>query len=123
MSREIIPDAGPSVVLLNAPDLHHGRVCAQWDLLESPFLTCEAVVTNACIFARRLASRGQEEGLQFVGHGSLDISFLSANPVATVAQLAATHPSVLVFLADACLVHMSKRSQSFHPRIHLRRMS
>ena len=108
MSREIILDAGPLVALLNARDPHHDWVRAQWGMIESPLLTCEAVVTEACFLARRLVPRGQEKVLEFVRRGALDLSFPLADEIDAVVQLAGRYRDVRMSLADACLVRMSE---------------
>lgn len=112
MSRKIILDAGPLVALLNPRDVHHDWVRAQWDHIESPLLTCEAVVTEACFLARRLAHRGQEKVLEFVRRGVLDLSFPLADEIDAVAQLVAKYSDVPVSLADASLVRMSELHRS-----------
>jgi len=58
VNREVILDSGPLIALLDSRDLHHHWARAQWDVIEPPLLTCEAVVAEACLLARRFGDGG-----------------------------------------------------------------
>ena len=108
MSREIILDTGPLVALLNSRDPHHSWAQEQWDRIEPPLLTCEAVVSEACFLARRLVHRGPERVLEFVRRGVLDLSFPLVDEIDPLVQLVKKYRTVPMSLADACLVRMSE---------------
>jgi hypothetical protein len=44
----VLLDTGPLVAIINRRDQFHGWVTAQWDNIEPPLLTCEAVISEAC---------------------------------------------------------------------------
>ncbi|MCZ0936597.1 MAG: PIN domain-containing protein [Gemmatimonadetes bacterium] len=108
MSRRIILDTGPLVALLNSRDPHHGWVREQWEAIEPPLLSCDAVVVEACFLARRLTRGGQSRVLEIVRRGTLDLSFSLSGEIDAVVQLVAKYRDVPMSLADACLVRMSE---------------
>ena len=108
MNREIILDTGPLVALLNSRDPHHRWVSEQWDTIEPPLLTCEAVVVEACFLARRLVRDGQNKVLEIVRRGTLDLSFSLSGEIDAAVRLARKYRDVPMSLADACLVRMSE---------------
>ena len=108
MSREIILDTGPLIALLNSRDPHHRWAREQWDMIEPPLQTCEAVVSEACFLARRLVHRGPERVLEFVRRGVLDLSFPLVDEIDPLVQLVKKYSDVPMSLADACLVRMSE---------------
>lgn len=106
MSRTTILDTGPLVALLNARDPHHVWVRDQWEMIEAPLLTCEAVIGEACFLARRLSRDGQKKVLEFVRRGVLDLSFPLEDEIDAVTRLADKYRDIPMSLADACLVRM-----------------
>lgn len=108
MSQEIILDTGPLIALLNSRDPRHEWVREQWDTIEAPLLTCEAVVSEACFLARHLVDLGQEKVLEFVRRGAVDPSFPLADEIDAVVRLVRKYRDVPMSLADACLVRMSE---------------
>ena len=108
MNRKVILDSGPLIALLDSRDLHHGWARAQWDTIEPPLLTCDAVVAEACSLARHLGDAGEEKVLQFVRRGAVELSFSLAAEMEAVHELVTKHRDVSMSLADACLVRMSE---------------
>ena len=108
MSHTTILDTGPLVALLNARDRHHAWVRGQWDMIDAPLLTCEAVIGEACFLARRLGRDGQNRVLEFVRRGAVDLSFPLEDEIDAVARLAERYRDIPMSLADACLVRMSE---------------
>ena len=108
MNHKVILDTGPLVALLNPRDPQHDWARAQWDTIEPPLLTCEAVVTEACFLARRLVPGGQEKVLEVVRRGTLNLSFSLADEIDAVSQLTTKYRNVPMSLADGCLVRMSE---------------
>jgi uncharacterized protein len=47
--RQAILDTGPLVAAFNPRDMHHAWALEQSKQLASPFITCEAVLTEATI--------------------------------------------------------------------------
>ena len=108
MSTRVILDTGPLIAFLNSRDAHHEWAREQWGRVEPPFLTCEAVIAEACFLAHRLASGAQEAVVSLVERGVLDLSFRLADETATVARMMRKYHDVPMSLADACLVRMSE---------------
>lgn len=48
MRRCVLLDTGPLVAVINRRDKFHGWVTTQWDNIEPPLLTCEAVISETC---------------------------------------------------------------------------
>lgn len=109
MNRRVILDTGPLVALLDSRDAQHHWVRQQWERIEPPLLTCEAVVAEACFLARRLGEHGQEKVIESVRRGALDLSFRLADEIDAIVRLTAKYRDVPMSLADACLVRMSER--------------
>ncbi len=102
-----ILDTGPLIAFLNSRDGHHRWAREQWARVEPPFLTCEAVIAEACFLAHRLGSGAPEAVVSLVERGVLDVSFRLADEAAAVARLMKKYDDVPMSLADACLVRMS----------------
>lgn len=109
MSTRVILDTGPLIAFLNSRDAHHEWAREEWGRVEPPFLTCEAVIAEACFLAHRLASGAQEAVVSLVERGVLDLSFRLADETATVARIMKKYHDVPMSLADACLVRMSEQ--------------
>lgn len=111
MSARVILDTGPLIAFLNSRDEHHDWSRRQWARIEPPFLTCEAVVAEACFLAGRLASGAQEAVVTLVERGVLDLSFRLADEAAVVARMMKKYRDLPMSLADACLVRISEQNQ------------
>ena len=109
MNPEIILDTGPLIAFLNSRDAHHCWARKQWARVKPPFLTCEAVVAEACFLAHRLASGAQEAVVSLVERGVLDVSFRLADEAGAITRMMKKYHDVPMSLADACLVRMSEQ--------------
>lgn len=110
MSLPVILDTGPLVAFMNRRDRHHDWARGQWARVAPPFLTCEAVVAEACFLAHRLTSGAGEAVVSLVEQGVLDLSFRLADEAPRVARLMKKYDDVPMSLADACLVRMSQQN-------------
>ena len=108
MIRDVILDTGPLVALMNVRDRDHHWVREQWERIEPPLLTCEAVVVEACFLARRLGREGEEGVVSLVHRGLLNPLFRLADDAEAVLSLMRRYRNVPMSLADACLVRMSQ---------------
>lgn len=109
MKRGTILDTGPLIAFLNPRDQHHRWAREQWSRVRPPFITCEAVITEACFLARRLASGAEAAVPSLIERGVIDVSFRLADEVTAVARMMRKYQDMPMSLADACLVQMSER--------------
>lgn len=109
MSARVILDTGPLIAFLNSRDKHHDWARRQWARVEPPFLTCGAVVAEACFLAGRLASGAQEAVVTLVERGVLDLSFRLAEEAGVVARMMKNYHDLPMSLASACLVRISEQ--------------
>ncbi len=106
MTQTII-DTGPLVAFLNARDSWHGWLLAQWQIIDPPFLTCEPVITEACFLLKNIYG-GRDAIMQLLSRDILHLDFSLGEEYASVRQLLERYESVLMSLADACLVRMAE---------------
>lgn len=103
----LILDTGPLVALLNRRDRHHGWASEQWSHAAPPFLTCEAVIAEACFLVQPFAG-AQSAVLDLITRGILDLSFQLADESKAVSRLLNKYRDVPMSLADGCLVRMAE---------------
>jgi len=107
MKRAVLADTGPLVAILDRRDQHHQWAVEQFGRLQAPFLTCEAVLTEACFLVRRMRE-ASSRFLEMISRGALKIGLHLEDEVGPVSALMARYASVPMSLADACLVRMSE---------------
>lgn len=105
MKRQVLLDTGPLVALLNRRDTYHAWATDRWAEIEPPFLTCEAVLSEACFLLRR-DPRGAGAVMELVNRGIVEIPFRLQEHVEPVARLLGKYRTVPMALSDACLVRM-----------------
>lgn len=106
MTRAIL-DTGPLVAVFSPRDAHHGWALAQSRSIESPFVTCEAVLTEAFHLLGRVP-----------GAGAALRRWLRLGRVRLPLRLDAEAPEVLNLMdqyadqpmdfADACVVRLAE---------------
>ena len=107
MIKPTIADAGIIAAYLNKKDQWHQWTLEQLKSLPIPFLTCEAVITEAC-FLMQSKPGGKDDVLKMLVGGVLRIDFSLADQVSEVQTLMNKYADVPMSLADACLVRMSE---------------
>lgn len=107
----IIADAGVIVGLIYQKDQWHKWTLEQAKRLAPPFLTCEAVITEAC-FLLQGVSGGEQNVLGMIADGYLQIDFSLSDEAASVKSLMKKYDSVPMSLSDACLVRMSEQHKN-----------
>lgn len=108
MARNIILlDTGPLVAALARDDRAHAWAKEQFETLAGPFLTCEAVITEACHLLRT-AERESTAVLRLLESGALRLGMDLAEEASAVRKLLERYRSVPAALAEACLVRMSE---------------
>ena len=107
MREVIILDTGPLVAWLSDKDAWHQWAVEQFGLLEPPFVTCEAVLTEACfVYAREGGEPARILGK--VTTGVLQIPFEIGDEAAALETLMKRYADTPMSLADACLVRLSE---------------
>lgn len=107
MTDSTIADTGPVVALLDKTDQFHIWASEQAKQLFPPFLTCEAVITEASYLLRGVPS-GQKQLLAFIEEGFLDVDFSLSVEIAEIKELMQKYADQPMDLADACIVRMSE---------------
>jgi len=105
MKRTLV-DTGPIVALIDRSDGHHGWAREQFDALQVPLHTCDAVIAEAA-YLLRTAGVDMTAPLDLIDRGVLELDFDLAGEHAAVATLLRRY-SPRMDLADACLVRMSE---------------
>ena len=110
MTGPLVVDAGPLVVLLAENARIRPWVTAQFRRLKPPFLTCEAVLTEAAFLLKR---HGADPDLLFamMERGALKVDFTLGDHRADVRELMRRYQDTPMSLADACLVRMAEIHQ------------
>lgn len=108
MINAVILDTGPLVAVCNARDNFHQWSCNQFRLLKPPFLTCEAVITEACF----LLGKNQNAILELIQTGLIETDFTLVKELPVVLRLIQKYSDIPMSLADACLVRMSELHES-----------
>lgn len=107
MTERTIVDAGPLVALLNAKDIHHAWARAQFARREAPFLSCEAVISEA----QHLVARGRGNSLlilEMLRRGAITVALSVEDEAERLLALERTYKSLPMSLADACLVRLAE---------------
>lgn len=107
MKQNIIIDSGPLVALINNREQYHSWATKEVANLASPFLTCEAVITEACFLLQEVYG-GEDAVMGLVDNGSLHILFQLDAEISAIRELMKKYRNVPMSLADACLVRMSE---------------
>ena len=106
MATPVLIDSGPLVATLNKTDQWHGWAVEEIKLIEPPFLTCDAVISEALFLLRKTRGDAVQGLLHLLQSGVLDLSFSLDRERAPVARLLGKYADVPMALADACLTRM-----------------
>lgn len=107
MRGPVLLDTGPLVAALANHEKQRSWAQVQFDQLDEPFLTCEAVITEAC-FLLRGARNAAQAVLEFLARDAIRIVFRLGDEAEAVSVLMARYANVPMSLADACLVRMAE---------------
>ena len=108
IKKRVIIDTGPLVALLNKNDNHHDWAVAQFSMMAPPFLSCEAVISEAC-FLLQSFSHGPTYILELLERQLIHLSFNLEVESKSVKYLLDKYQNIPMSLADACLVRMSEQ--------------
>jgi uncharacterized protein len=109
--KPLIADTGVIVAFLDKRDSWNEWTNEQMRRLPVPFLTCEAVIVEACFLTAHLPN-GKENVLKLVFSGVLQIDFSLQTEIEAVEKLIKKYSDVPMDLADGCLVRMSELSDN-----------
>jgi uncharacterized protein len=105
MATSALVDAGFLVALLSGRDAHHQWAAAQAARLPPPWMTCEAVLSEAF----HLLGGGGLGGLaSLLRRGALASRYAFADDMDAVLKLLEKYANVPMSFADACLVRMTE---------------
>lgn len=107
MIKPTIADTGVIVAFLSKNDQWREWTLEQMRNLPAPYLTCEAVIVEAC-FLMRNSPNGKEDVLSLVEAGILQINFSLSDEISQTKSLITKYSDVPMDFADACLVRMSE---------------
>ncbi|VXD25707.1 PIN domain-containing protein [Planktothrix serta PCC 8927] len=107
MKKTLILDTSPLVASLDKSDRFHTWAIEIWKTTVPPFLTCEAVISEACFLLRKV-SGGQDTVMALLDSGVITINFNLSYEISEIRQLMKQYNNVPMSLADACLVRMNE---------------
>ena len=107
MKSNILLDTGPLVAIVNRREAFHQWATQTTTNLSYPFLTCEAVITEACFLLQNIYG-GEDAIMGLVKSKKIIIPFQFSEEVDAIRELMQRYRSVPMSFADACLVRMSE---------------
>ncbi len=108
MTETLIVDTSALIALIYEKDARHNWAKSRLANLRLPYLTCEAVITEACFLLKGVHD-GQQTVLSYLSNGILEIDFDLSTEVERIAYLMKRYENVPMSFADACLVRMSEQ--------------
>ncbi len=106
-NQPTLADTGVIVGMVDDSDQWHEWATEQAASLPAPYLTCEAVITEACYLLREVHG-GVTAIFTLLKSGALEIAFDLSVEVESVSALMKKYKDVPMDFADACLVRMSE---------------
>lgn len=104
---ETILDTGPLVAFLDGDDQHHGWAVEQFRRLAPKFVTCEAVITEAC-FLLHSSAIALNAVAKLIRDGHIEVPFHFSHEADAVMRLMDRYRDVPMSFTDACLVRMAE---------------
>jgi predicted nucleic acid-binding protein len=105
MATSALVDAGFLVALLSRRDGNHRWAAAQAPRLPPPWMTCEAVLSEA---SHLLGGYGTQSLASLLRRGALVCGYRFADDMDAVFKLLEKYADVPMSFADACLVRMTE---------------
>jgi uncharacterized protein len=105
MARSALVDTGFLVALLSRRDRHHPWAAAQAPRFVPPWITCEAVLSEAF---HLLGPAGEPQLAELLRRGAVVPVFDLAAELEPVLKLLHKYANLPMSLADACLVRMTE---------------
>jgi predicted nucleic acid-binding protein len=102
---DLLADSSFLVSLLDRRDRHHAWAAEEGARLAPPWLTCEAVLSEAFFL---LGRQGSPALIALLRHRALKVAFEFSREPERVLTLMQKYADVPMSLADACLVRMTE---------------
>jgi uncharacterized protein len=111
MRSGVLLDTGPLVAFLYRRDAYHDWAVETFVTFDSPAVTCEPVITEACFL---IARNGQQANrvLDHVSRQHIRIGLTLDSEIDAIQALMRRYQSVPMSLADACLVRLAEMTGS-----------
>ncbi|MCE7933291.1 MAG: PIN domain-containing protein [Chlorobi bacterium CHB2] len=106
MANKVIIDTGVLVALLDKSDEHHIWAVSTVKYLQGQFLSCEAVLAEACYLLRHYP-RQQQQVLGYIMNGTIALSLRAGQEMGRISVLMERYAGRMDF-ADACIVRMAE---------------
>jgi len=107
MKPVVLLDTGPLVAFLDRREEHHEWARGEFGKIYPPFLTCEAVLTEACWLVRGLAG-GVRAVMELVERGIVKVPLHLESHTSEIRKALERYDTLPMSLADACLVRMAE---------------
>lgn len=107
MAASVVLDTGPLVAFIDRHDPQHRWAADRLRELQPPFLTCEAVISEA-LFLLEGAHDGPALVMGMLREDLLRLAFDLDDHLDAITTLLAKYRDVPMSLADACLVRMTE---------------
>ena len=108
MRRNVLLDTGPLVAYLDRKDTFYEWSRELWKDIESPLLTCEAVISEACFLLSDVRG-GARAVFELLSRQIVNVTFRLTDDTLPIARLLNKYSDVPMSVADACLVRMAER--------------
>ena len=108
MAQFHLIDTGPLVDSINRRDQWHEWALHELSLIPPPFLTCEAVISEAHFLLGQVHG-GRDALMGMLADQLIQIPWQLGQELSPVRELLQKYQSVPLSLADACLVRMAEQ--------------
>jgi predicted nucleic acid-binding protein len=107
MGKSVLIDTGPLVAALRKRDEHHAWARAHFEAATEPFLTCEAVLSEAFFLLER-ARQGKAALCTLLERGIVSVAYSFEEERSATVRLIRRYDDTPMSFADACLVRMAE---------------
>ena len=104
--KPVLLDTGVIVALLDRSESSHEACAETVRSLESPLVTCEAVIAESCYLLRNLPG-APEAVIENVVAGIFQLPFQLSREAAGIKQILRKYRDHRIDLADACLIRLA----------------
>ena len=107
MRQIVLLDTGPLVAFLRRRDRYYEWAVEQFNRIDAPMQTCEAVLTEACYLLSGSPGASQSV-LKMLELGAIKVTLHVDDELTPIKTLMTRYGNISMSLADACLVRMSE---------------